>query len=59
MDDVTLAIGDGEFVVLFGPDSDVREERPVDAVVDTGRLHFLDPETGLGIYAIDNVGAMA
>ena len=33
--------------------------RPLDAVVDTGRLHFFDPETGLGIYAIDNEGAIA
>lgn len=50
---------DGVLVGRFGPDSDVREGRPVDAVVDTGRLHFFDPETGLGIYAIDNEGAMA
>ena len=43
----------------FGPDSDVWEGGPVDAVVDTERLHFFDPETGLGIYAIDNEGATA
>jgi hypothetical protein len=23
---------------------------PIELVVDTGRLHFFDPETGLGIY---------
>ena len=50
---------DGLLVGRFGPESDVREGRPVDAVVDTGRLHFFDPETGLGIYAIDEEGAMA
>jgi multiple sugar transport system ATP-binding protein len=42
----------------FGPDSAVREGEPVDAVVDTGRLHFFDPETGRGIYAIDKEGAI-
>jgi multiple sugar transport system ATP-binding protein len=50
---------DGVLVGRFGQDSDVREGGPVDAVVDTGRLHFFDPETGLGIYAIDKEGAMA
>jgi multiple sugar transport system ATP-binding protein len=49
---------DGLLVGRFGPDSDVREGGPVDAVVDAGRLHFFDPETGLGIYAIDEEGAM-
>src|ERR671918_536569 len=42
----------------FGPDSDVREGGPVDAVVDTGRLHFFDPDTGRGIYALDKEGAI-
>jgi len=42
----------------FGPDSAVREGEPVDAVVDTGRLHFFDPDTGRGIYAIDKEGAI-
>ena len=50
---------DGVLVGRFGPVSDVREGAPVDAVVDTGRLHFFDPETGLGIYAIDEEGATA
>jgi multiple sugar transport system ATP-binding protein len=34
----------------FGAHSHVREGGAVDAVVDTGELHFFDPETGLGIY---------
>jgi hypothetical protein len=40
------------------PDSAVREGEPVDAVVDTGRLDFFDPDTGRGIYAIDKEGAI-
>ena len=43
----------------FGPDSEVREGRPVDAVVDTGRLHFFDAQTGSGIYALDTEEAIA
>jgi len=35
----------------FGPESVVREGGPVEAVVDTRRLHYFDPETGQGIYA--------
>ena len=49
---------DGLLVGRFGPESDVREGRPVDAVIDTGRLHFFDPDTGRGIYAIDKEGAI-
>jgi multiple sugar transport system ATP-binding protein len=42
----------------FGPDSAVREGEAVDAVVDTRRLHFFDPDTGRGIYALDKEGAI-
>ena len=49
---------DGLLVGRFGPDSAVREGGSVDAVVDTGRLHFFDPETGRGIYAIDKERAI-
>ena len=49
---------DGLLVGRFGPDSAVREGGSVDAVVDTGRLHFFDPETGSGIHAIDKEGAI-
>ena len=42
----------------FGPDSAVREGEAVDAMVDTGRLHFFDPDTGRGIYAIGKEGAI-
>jgi len=46
------------FVGRFGPDSAVREGEAVDAVVDTGRLHFFDPDTGRGIYAVEQEGAI-
>jgi multiple sugar transport system ATP-binding protein len=34
----------------FGARANVKEGENVEAVVDTGSLHFFDPETGLGIY---------
>ena len=29
------------------------DDQGIDALVDTGDLHFFDPETGLGIYGSD------
>jgi multiple sugar transport system ATP-binding protein len=53
----SLGAGDGDgggpsttIVGRFSPRSQVREGEPAEAVVDTRRLHFFDPETGLGIY---------
>ena len=43
-------------VARFSAHSQVREGSAVDAVVDTGDLHFFDPETGLGIYGTDDKG---
>jgi multiple sugar transport system ATP-binding protein len=43
-------------VARFGAHSQAREGSAVDAVVDTGDLHFFDPETGLGIYGSDGEG---
>jgi multiple sugar transport system ATP-binding protein len=37
----------------FGGHSEAQEGAALDAVVDTGDLHFFDPETGLGIYGAD------
>jgi multiple sugar transport system ATP-binding protein len=43
-------------VARFGAHSEVREGGAVDAAVDTGDLHFFDPETGLGIYGAEDKG---
>ena len=60
-DTSTLSASNDSRAVLvgrFGPDSAVREGGSVDAVVDTGRLHFFDPDTGRGIYALDEERAI-
>ena len=41
----------------FGARAGVKEGEPVEVVVDTGSLHFFDPETGLGIYDQQQKGA--
>jgi hypothetical protein len=38
------------------PRTQAREREPIELVVDTTRLHFFDPETGLGIDTKGNVG---
>ncbi|MDP8956379.1 MAG: sn-glycerol-3-phosphate ABC transporter ATP-binding protein UgpC [Actinomycetota bacterium] len=38
------------FVAQLDPRTAIKEGEQVQLVVDTGRLHFFDPETGLGIY---------
>ncbi|MGH2545482.1 MAG: ABC transporter ATP-binding protein [Actinomycetota bacterium] len=38
------------FVAALNPRTDAREGGPIELFVDTSRLHFFDPETGLGIY---------
>ncbi len=38
------------FVAQLDPRTRIKEGEQVELVVDTGRLHFFDPETGLGIY---------
>jgi multiple sugar transport system ATP-binding protein len=38
------------FVARLAPDTRTREGERAELVVDTRRLHFFDPETGLGIY---------
>jgi multiple sugar transport system ATP-binding protein len=38
------------FVAQLDPRSKVRSSETVELAVNTARLHFFDPETGLGIY---------
>jgi multiple sugar transport system ATP-binding protein len=39
-----------EFVAQLSPRTRLREGDAMEVVVDTNRVHFFDPETGLGIY---------
>jgi multiple sugar transport system ATP-binding protein len=40
-------------VARFSPHSEARAGAAIDAVVETGDVHFFDPETGLGIYGAE------
>jgi len=42
--------GKSKFVAVLDPKTRVREEDEVTLIVDTSRLHFFDPDSGLGIY---------
>jgi multiple sugar transport system ATP-binding protein len=44
------AVAESKFVAQLDPSTSVREGDPIELAVDTKRLHFFDPETGLGIY---------
>jgi multiple sugar transport system ATP-binding protein len=45
--------GETEFLARLSPRSDAKEGEPIELVVDVHRLHFFDPETGVGIYGGD------
>jgi multiple sugar transport system ATP-binding protein len=45
--------GESVFVARLNPRTMAREGEPIELVVDVRRLHFFDPETGLGIYGSD------
>jgi multiple sugar transport system ATP-binding protein len=45
--------GESTFLARLNPRTGAREGEPVELVVDVHRLHFFDPETGLGIYGGD------
>ena len=44
------AQGESTFVARLNPRTKASEGEPIELVVDVGRLHFFDPDTGLGIY---------
>jgi multiple sugar transport system ATP-binding protein len=43
--------GESTFLARLNPRTEAREGEPVELVVDVNRLHFFDPDTGLGIYS--------
>jgi multiple sugar transport system ATP-binding protein len=49
----TARTGISTFVAALNPRTRAREGERLELVVDTRRLHFFDPETGLGIYGQD------
>jgi multiple sugar transport system ATP-binding protein len=42
--------GESEFLARLNPRTGARQGEPIELVVDVQRLHFFDPESGLGIY---------
>jgi multiple sugar transport system ATP-binding protein len=45
--------GTSTFLARLNPRTEARKGGPIELVVDVHRLHFFDPETGLGIYGGD------
>jgi multiple sugar transport system ATP-binding protein len=45
-----LETGTSTFVARLDPRTHAAERQPLELAVDTARLHFFDPQTGLGIY---------
>jgi multiple sugar transport system ATP-binding protein len=44
--------GRADFVARLGPRTAVRTGEPLDLAVDTKRMHFFDPETGVAIKEV-------
>jgi multiple sugar transport system ATP-binding protein len=42
--------GESFFLARLNPRTQARVGEPIELVVDTGRMHYFDPDTGLGIY---------
>jgi multiple sugar transport system ATP-binding protein len=42
--------GESTFVARLNPRTKARQGEPIELAVDVGRMHFFDPDTGLGIY---------
>ena len=45
--------GESTFLARLNPRTAVRKGEPIELVVDVHRLHFFDPEGGLGLYGGD------
>jgi len=45
--------GESTFLARLNPRTEAREGEAIELVVDVHRLHFFDPETGLGVYGGD------
>jgi multiple sugar transport system ATP-binding protein len=45
--------GTSTFLARLNPRTVARKGNAIELVVDVHRLHFFDPETGLGIYGGD------
>ncbi|HEU4356321.1 MAG TPA: sn-glycerol-3-phosphate ABC transporter ATP-binding protein UgpC [Actinomycetota bacterium] len=45
--------GTSTFLARLNPRTEATKGRPIELVVDVHRLHYFDPETGLGIYGGD------
>jgi multiple sugar transport system ATP-binding protein len=45
-----VAAGETTFMARLNPRTTTKAGEPIELVVDVHRLHFFDPETGLGIY---------
>jgi multiple sugar transport system ATP-binding protein len=46
-------VGESTFLARLNPRTTARKGEPIELVVDVHRLHFFDPESGLGIYGGD------
>jgi multiple sugar transport system ATP-binding protein len=46
----TIRAGQSTFLARLNPKTGAREGEPIELVTDVTRLHFFDPESGLGIY---------
>ena len=44
-------IGQSTFLARLNPRTAAKAGEPIELVVDVTRLHYFDPETGLGIYS--------
>ena len=53
LEQIVPADATGVAVARFGARSTARNGRAVKVAVECDRLHFFDPETGLGIYGRD------